>query len=80
ADILDKFVALQSQQDEWLKEVEAIQASLAASRRHSVRLVQKIDEKQMAETVKAIREIAANIPESDPEDEEEAAPEGPEEE
>lgn len=80
ADILDKFVALQSQQDEWLKEVEAIQASLAASRRHSVRLVQKIDEKQMAETVKAIREIAANIPESDPEDEEEAAPEAPEEE
>ncbi|CAE7303660.1 unnamed protein product [Symbiodinium sp. CCMP2592] len=80
ADILDKFVALQSQQDEWLKEVEAIQASLNASRRHSIRLVQKIDEKSMADTVKAIREIAANIPESDPEDEEEAAPEAPEEE
>eukprot|EP00439_Symbiodinium_sp_Y106_P037024 s290_g4.t1 len=79
ADILDKFVALQSQQDEWLKEVEAIQASLNASRRHSARLVQKIDEKSMADTVKAIREIAANIPESDPEDEE-AASEAPEEE
>jgi len=80
ADILDKFVALQSQQDEWLKEVEAIQASLNASRRHSARLVQKIDEKSMADTVKAIREIAANIPESDPEDAEEAASEAPEEE
>ncbi|OLP86103.1 hypothetical protein AK812_SmicGene32829 [Symbiodinium microadriaticum] len=87
ADILDKFVALQSQQDEWLKEalkrgIEEYGLGLSGRRRTSVhvRLVQKIDEKQMAETVKAIREIAANIPESDPEDEEEAAPEGPEEE
>eukprot|EP00438_Fugacium_kawagutii_P003567 Skav226536 [mRNA] locus=scaffold4831:171920:204024:- [translate_table: standard] len=84
ADMMENLHTMQKEQDALLREVMELQESMNLSQRRAGRLVQKIQESGMDETVKAIRNIAMQIPddeeEEDFEEEQEAEEENPGEE
>eukprot|EP00435_Cladocopium_sp_Y103_P034318 s1684_g8.t2 len=71
ANMMESLAQMQKEQDQLLREVEELQANMNLSSRRADRLVQKIQESDMADTVNAIRNLAAQIPESDEDEEEE---------
>lgn len=79
ATMMESLAQMQKEQDQLLREVEELQANMNLSSRRAGRLVEKIQETDMAATVNAIRNLAAQIPESDEEEEEQGLEEEEEE-
>lgn len=79
ASMMESLAQMQKEQDQLLREVEELQANMNLSSRRAGRLVEKIQETDMAATVNAIRNLAAQIPESDEEEEEQGLEEEEEE-
>ncbi|CAK9013254.1 unnamed protein product [Durusdinium trenchii] len=79
-DLMESLATMKSEQDELLREVEALQASMNLSSRRAGRLVAKINASEMGDKVKAIQALAASVLQDDEEEDAEESVEEQEQE